>query len=393
MTVVTVPLSDTFDQWRIKFNEIVTVQNAQISDVSRAALLTTATDIVPAINEVKGIADTAATDVTGKVDKAGDTMTGNLVLDTAVGIDLSSTSSIKNSTAEILLDEDGVGPDQVPLDAHRTGTFDSLLGFNGSGAPEYFLKSALGAEIDVIDLNDTPASYTGFAGFHLAVKGAEDGIEFVAAGGGTYIALTDTPGAFAGDAYKAVRVSGASNALVHAGTGAVLMDSGTTAQRPGSAVNGMIRYNTSNNEMESFENGVWGGLGTTEASKAEIEAQSAVAKFVPPDLVKHSPGVAKAWVNFDQQGTQSITASYNISGIVDTGVGDTRITIDANFSNANYIAICGQQRNRTATTVQMMVNIDRDVANTAGQAEFRAYESDVGSNDQNSFYVAFYGDQ
>lgn len=134
-------------------------------------------------------------------------------------------------------------------------------------------------------------------------------------------------------------------------------------------------------------------FGGTEASKAEVEAESAVAKFVPPDLIRHSPGVAKAWVNFNQTGTQSITNSYNISGIVDTGVGDTRVIIDANFSNANYIAICGQQRNRTASVVQMQVNIDQDVANTAGQAEFRAYQSDIGSNDVDSFYIAFFGDQ
>ena len=33
----------------------------------------------------------------------------------------------------------------------------------------------------------------------------------------------------------------------------------------------------------------------SEATQAEMEAESAVAHFVPPDLVKNSPGVAKAW--------------------------------------------------------------------------------------------------
>jgi hypothetical protein len=77
----------------------------------------------------------------------------------------------------------------------------------------------------------------------------------------TYVQLSDTPSSFAGDAYKAVRVSGASNGLVHGGTGALLIDSGTTAQRPASPINGMIRHNTDLNKIESYENGAWGKIG------------------------------------------------------------------------------------------------------------------------------------
>ena len=40
----------------------------------------------------------------------------------------------------------------------------------------------------------------------------------------------------------------------------------------------------------------------SEATKAEMEAETAGAKFVPPDLVRNSPGVAKAWVRWEQTG-------------------------------------------------------------------------------------------
>jgi len=133
-------------------------------------------------------------------------------------------------------------------------------------------------------------------------------------------------------------------------------------------------------------------FGGTEASKAEVEAESAVAKFVPPDLIRHSPGVAKAWINFDQTGTQSIKASHNISSIVDTGVGDTRVIFTTNFSNANYLAISGQQRNKAAVTFKLNVNIATDVPNTVSQAEFRSYTGG-GSVDEPDFHVSFYGDQ
>lgn len=38
---------------------------------------------------------------------------------------------------------------------------------------------------------------------------------------------------------------------------AVLIPSGTTAQRPGSPVNGMIRYNTNSFSVEAYANNAW----------------------------------------------------------------------------------------------------------------------------------------
>jgi hypothetical protein len=40
-------------------------------------------------------------------------------------------------------------------------------------------------------------------------------------------------------------------------TGSVTIPRGTTAQRPSPAVNGMFRYNTSNNVFEIYVNSVW----------------------------------------------------------------------------------------------------------------------------------------
>lgn len=61
----------------------------------------------------------------------------------------------------------------------------------------------------------------------------------------------------------------APNAIIP-GTGALTIPSGTTAERPSPATNGMIRYNTDTNQFEVYENGAWvnlvassgGGTGT-----------------------------------------------------------------------------------------------------------------------------------
>jgi hypothetical protein len=52
-------------------------------------------------------------------------------------------------------------------------------------------------------------------------------------------------------------------------TDAILMPSGSTAQRP-SATNGMFRYNTDENEFEGYANGAWGPIsgGGTEGGGA-----------------------------------------------------------------------------------------------------------------------------
>ncbi len=40
-------------------------------------------------------------------------------------------------------------------------------------------------------------------------------------------------------------------------TGAVTIPSGTTAQRPTTPINGMVRYNTDNNQFEGYINDAW----------------------------------------------------------------------------------------------------------------------------------------
>ena len=62
MTIATVPLTDTFDQWRIKFNSASTIINAQLDSSVLATLTTVATStLVAAINELNA----------GKLDNTG----------------------------------------------------------------------------------------------------------------------------------------------------------------------------------------------------------------------------------------------------------------------------------------------------------------------------------
>lgn len=49
--------------------------------------------------------------------------------------------------------------------------------------------------------------------------------------------------------------------ITQSGTGAIKVASGTTAQRPGTPTNGMIRYNSDNGAFEGYASNAWAGIG------------------------------------------------------------------------------------------------------------------------------------
>lgn len=76
-------------------------------------------------------------------------------------------------------------------------------------------------------------------------------------------------------------------------------------------------------------------LTTQQADQAALEAETNEDTYVPPDLLRHHPGMPKFWVRFP--GSTSITSSHNVSSITDNGgAGDFTVNVDTNFSNANW---------------------------------------------------------
>lgn len=68
----------------------------------------------------------------------------------------------------------------------------------------------------------------------------------------------------ASDANLILQASGANAVIIDnaqnanfVSTGAITIPAGTTAQRPSPAINGMFRYNTSNNSFEVYVNNAW----------------------------------------------------------------------------------------------------------------------------------------
>ena len=59
----------------------------------------------------------------------------------------------------------------------------------------------------------------------------------------------------------------------------------------------------------------------------------------------HKDAACRAWINFNGTGVIAIRDSFNVSGIVDNGVGDYTITWDRDFANGNYSVVALSQSN------------------------------------------------
>lgn len=78
------------------------------------------------------------------------------------------------------------------------------------------------------------------------------------------------------------------------------------------------------------------GTVTQQAAQSAIEAQTNEDTYVPPDLIKHSPGVAKGWCRITAAGALAVP-SHNVASITDTATGDRTIVWDVDFADVDYV--------------------------------------------------------
>jgi len=73
----------------------------------------------------------------------------------------------------------------------------------------------------------------------------------------------------------------------------------------------------------------------SQATQVQIEAETDADVYIPSDLIRHNPGVAKAWCSIQADGTLD-SGSYNIASISDEGTGHRIIVFDTDFSTSVY---------------------------------------------------------
>jgi len=102
-------------------------------------------------------------------------------------------------------------------------------------------------------------------------------------------------------------------------------------------------------------------------------------------------GRAKAWVNYDHD-SNTLTDSFNVSGVTDDSAGNFTVSFTTNFSNTNYIHTLGHGAN--ASYIWHSKSSTRAVG-TCSFTTSRQYlgYAPVAEDTSEGIYAVFYGDQ
>lgn len=77
--------------------------------------------------------------------------------------------------------------------------------------------------------------------------------------------------------------------------------------------------------------------GAMVATQANQETSTSTATIVTPGRQQYHPSAAKGWINFSPAGATQ--ASYNVTSLTDSGVGDFNIIWNVDFSSVHYCAL------------------------------------------------------
>ena len=90
----------------------------------------------------------------------------------------------------------------------------------------------------------------------------------------------------------------------------IIVPVGTTAQRPSSPANGMLRYNTDLTQYEAYKNGSWGSLGgSTIDQDLDTYIEVETSPGADNDDIKAFTAGTKRWET-DQDGVTTYPAGY-----------------------------------------------------------------------------------
>ena len=124
-----------------------------------------------------------------------------------------------------------------------------------------------------------------------------------------------------------------------------------------------------------------GASGPCQANQTAIEAETNQDTYIPPDLMKHHPGIAKAWGSTVADGTKN-TNDYNIASVTDNGTGDRLFVIGDDFSSADYVVVASggneagvaaRVQNPSAGSSQILIHADGGADGTPELVDLATY--------------------
>lgn len=136
------------------------------------------------------------------------------------------------------------------------------------------------------------------------------------------------------------------------------------------------------------------------AAQADQETSTSTTTYVAPGTQQFHPSAAKCWARAAGVGT--LTESFNITSVTDTGTGDLDITIATDFSTATWCALASvvaASFDTTTAFVNPVWIINAQAAGTVGLQSANTTTSTTASQiafalaDPTSYSFVGYGDQ
>jgi hypothetical protein len=130
------------------------------------------------------------------------------------------------------------------------------------------------------------------------------------------------------------------------------------------------------------------GSGPGQADQAALEAETNENTYAPPDLIRHSPGVCKAYCTVAGDGTLQ-SNSYNITSTAKDSTGRYTVTFDDDFANTHGAFVAMVEGNSPAHAAlrgdsAWTTDVDVETWNTTHATE---------ALQDNAFGMAGFGDQ
>ncbi len=134
------------------------------------------------------------------------------------------------------------------------------------------------------------------------------------------------------------------------------------------------------------------------ATQAEQETGTSVTALVTPGRQQYHPGHPKCWGFVTvSAGTPTLQTNYNITSITDTATGRLTLTIDGDFSSANWPPLLSVQRSSTSTDDgNAAYGAVRSAGIAAGSVELECHYVEAGAMnlvDPTSWSFAGFGDR
>ncbi|GAA2821571.1 hypothetical protein EDC40_10353 [Aminobacter aminovorans] len=126
------------------------------------------------------------------------------------------------------------------------------------------------------------------------------------------------------------------------------------------------------------------------ATAAEVATGTDTARAPSVSTMGSHQGMAKAWVNFNGDGTVAIRDSFNVTSITDNGVGDYTINFTTAFANANYVMVGSGRDDAGAGAYNL--GLLQQITLTTTTANIRTRAVNNTALDCDTFHVAGFGD-